>query len=50
MQIGADALIRTAQEDCEASFSVEVMSDNCDVNDYWFDETGRMLRNELVEA
>lgn len=50
MQIGADALIRTAQEDCEASFSVEVMSDNCEANDYWFDETGRMLRNELVEA
>jgi hypothetical protein len=50
MQIGADALIKSAQEDCEASFSVEVMSDNCDANDYWFDDTGRRLRNELVEA
>jgi hypothetical protein len=50
MQIGADAVINAAQSDCEASFSVEVMSDNCEANDYWFDETGRMLRNELVEA
>jgi hypothetical protein len=50
MQIGADAAIKTAQSDCESSFSVEVMSDNCDANEHWFDETGRMIRNELVEA
>jgi hypothetical protein len=50
MQIAADAVIDDAQKDCEDSFTPEVMSDNCEANDYWFDETGRMLRKELVEA
>lgn len=50
MQIGADAAIKSAQSDCEALFTPEVMAENCEANDYWFDENGRMLPNKLVEA
>lgn len=50
MQIAADAVIDDAQKDCEASFTPEVMAENCEANDYWFDEHGRMLPNKLVEA
>lgn len=50
MQIAADAVIDDAQKDCEASFTPEVMAENCEANDYWFDEHGRMLPSKLVEA
>ncbi len=44
MQAGFDTWLKACQADCEAQYSDEVFSENCEANDYWFDESGELTR------